>query len=277
MNASKENPSARRGFLQGLTSAAFALSALPLHSAAISLFKPHSHNEDRSAGHGCVVFGSETIFLSHLPLFKSSSFNTPHDYQVILEVTFSKEGEKPQEAYVNDRQKTGTKLYTLSPESFILPHIASSTAEHPQRRSFRGTIFREHFERDGKPILEDVSIEVTKVIHFRKFDANVKKPAHLQYLLFGKGKELFLAHYISAPPDFDQILAVTSEHPFTDEELGKGLLVTLPQRKNAIGGRVKANQSVVAEVQGFAPDKENLKTKFKAGVEFYFEDKELAS
>jgi hypothetical protein len=277
MNASKENTSARRGFLQDLISAAFALSALPLDSAAISLFKHHSHNEDRSAGHGCVVFGSETVYLSHLPLFKSSSFNTPHDYQVILEATFSKEGEKPQEAYFNDRKKTGTKLYTLSPENFILPHIASSTAEHPQRRSFRGTVFREHFEREGKPILEDVTIEVTKVIHFRKFDASAKKPAHMQYLLFGKGKELFLAHYISAPPDFDQILAVTSEHTFTDEELGKGLLVTLPQRKNAIGGRLKTNQSVVAEVQSLEANRESIKTRFKAGVEFYFEDKELAS
>ncbi len=277
MNESKGSTSARRSFLKDLALAAFALSALPLQSTAKSLLKPHSHSEDRPAGHGMVVVGSETVFLSHLPLFKSSNFHTPHDYQVILEATFSKEGATPQEAYFNDRKKTATKLYTLSPESFILPHLTSSTAEHSQLHSFRGTVFREHFERDGKPILEDINVDVTKIIHFRKFDANAKKSARMQYLLFGKRKELFLAHYISTPPDFDQILAVTSEHTFTDEELGKGLLVTLPQRKNSSGGRVKSNQSVVAEVKSFEPSSETIKTKFIAGAEFYFEDKELAS
>ena len=40
----------------------------------------------------------------------------------------------------------------------------------------------------------DVNVTVTRVVHFRKFDPAATKPAQLEYLLFGKGTELFLAH-----------------------------------------------------------------------------------
>jgi hypothetical protein len=42
--------------------------------------------------------------------------------------------------------------------------------------------------------------------------------AELEYLLFGKGNESFLAHLITRPPDFDQILSVKTGQKFTDEE-----------------------------------------------------------
>ena len=47
--------------------------------------------------------------------------------------------------------------------------------------------------------------------------------------MFGKGDELFLAHLITRPPDFDQILSVkVSGHAFTDAELGQGVRIISP-------------------------------------------------
>jgi hypothetical protein len=52
----------------------------------------------------------------------------------------------------------------------------------------------------------------------------------LEYLLFGKGTDLFLAHLITAPPDFDQVLGVkVTGHQFTADELANGVHVVFPK------------------------------------------------
>ena len=53
---------------------------------------------------------------------------------------------------------------------------------------------------------EGVDVGVTRVIHFRKFEPGAAGLSQLEYLLFGKANELFLAHSITKPPDFDQVL-----------------------------------------------------------------------
>jgi hypothetical protein len=61
-----------------------------------------------------------------------------------------------------------------------------------------------------------------------------KKPRQLEYLLFGKGQEFFLAHLITKAPDFDQVLSVaTADHAFSDEELAKGVHVIFPGKATA--------------------------------------------
>jgi hypothetical protein len=70
--------------------------------------KPHDHGV-----HGMLLFGEESLYLSHLPMFM-----TIHDHQVILEVTLA-HGEKDTHAtYRADRQDTGELVYTLSLKSF---------------------------------------------------------------------------------------------------------------------------------------------------------------
>ena len=150
--------------------------------------------------HGMLIVGEQTAFLSHLPLFAS-----PHDYQVILEVTFAKAGSDPQADYFNDRKRSGTKIYTLEPDRFVLPQLAAATP----LRSFKANIYRGHFERfpnerakEAARIGEAVNVTVTRVIHFRKFDPAAGKSARLEYLLFGKGTEIFAAHVITGAPGF---------------------------------------------------------------------------
>jgi hypothetical protein len=222
-----------------------------------------------------LIVGEQTVFLSHLPIFGS-----PHDYQVILEAAFVKPGSDPQADYFNDRKRTGTKIYTMEPERFILPRL---TAAVPLR-SFKANIYRGHFERfptqrakEAARIAQNVDVNVTRVIHFRKFDSTAAKPAQLEYLLFGKGTELFLAHVITQPPDFDHILAAeVLNHKFTDGELSQGTPIVFLGKTNTVSQRIHGVEPVMGqttETGGAVPKTLQL----KPGIEFYFEQDELAS
>ena len=194
----------------------------------------------------------------------------PHRYQAILEVTFAK-----QESYTKDRRKhRTTNIYTLNPEIFVLPELVSSGPQHKPRTSFNAkAIFRGHLERDDRvPILQDVEVSVKRAIHFREFDPKAEKSPQLEYLLFGKGQELFLTHVITAPPDFDQILAVkVTDHEFTNEELAKGIRVVFPRTMNATASRLSEKQRVVGEIK--IDNRAAPKTiQVEVDREFYFEE-----
>jgi hypothetical protein len=176
---------------------------------------------DRPATHGMLIVGSQTVYLSHLPMF-----HAPHDYQVIVEARFHAPKGDPQATYVADRAKTGTPIYTLVPEPFVLPDVIKG------KRSFKATIFRGHFERGGTSIAENVTVDITRVLLFKPFDPQAVKPTDLQYFLFGKGPETFLAHLIVAPPDYDQVLAVKPGAPIPDGVQSAGMNVTIANHLN---------------------------------------------
>lgn len=70
-----------------------------------------------------------------------------------------------------------------------------------------------------------VKVGQAVVVYFKDLISNsprsrttrpVARPGYLQYILFGAGTDLFLAHLITKPPDFDQILPVMTRwqlHP----------------------------------------------------------------
>jgi hypothetical protein len=231
----------------------------------------HEHPVDV---HVMLVVGEETVYLSHLPMFDHPN----HDIQAILEVTFTNQGSDPQADYADDRKETQTRIYTLVPEEFFLPDVVSTDPARPPRRSFKGLIFRGHFEKQGTPITDTaINVNVVNVAHFRKFDPHAQELPQLGYLLFGKGPELFLAHRITKPPDFDQVLPVqVTGHEFTDEELSRGLSVVVPGRANSLSERLRRGDRVAAEAQlGEAEDPETFEIQLEAGTEFYFEEGEL--
>ena len=274
---SKTSPgrSGRREFLKHSSFAAAAgLLGLSLRAAA----ETHHHGSaaDAPNTHNMLIVGREAVFLSHLPMFTAPDFISPHRYQVILEAAFTKSGADPQAAYADDRRRhPATKIYTLNPDDFVLQNLSAPDGQTPVG-SFRAKIFRGHLEKPGnKVIASGVTVDVKRVVHFREFDPKAASPARLEYILFGKGRELFLAHFITRPPDFDQVLSVTAVgHSFTDEELGRGMRVTF-QRPNTIAQRLAERQDVLGEVRGVEGAAPPLKVKFKAGTEFYFEEGEL--
>jgi hypothetical protein len=260
---SKIDSQRRRDFLKGSVAAAFAANSWGWPAGAAPA-------EDAPRAHGMLIVGEQTVFLSHLALF-----GPPHHYQVIMEASFAKPGGDPQADYFNDRKRTGTKFYTLEPaEAFVLPRLAAAEP----LRSFKATIYRKHFERfdnrrqmDAARIGEDVEVTITRVIHFRKFDLAAPKLAQLEYLLFGKGGELLLAHMLTRPPDFDQVLSVkVLNQKFTDEELSQGVPIVIQGRPNSISGRISGTKPVTGQIKGTggAPPK---MIQLQPGIEFFFE------
>ena len=273
---SKQNDASngRREFLKAST--IIALGGLINYSLGAEAELKHSFDfMDKPAFHNMLIVGKETVFASHFPMFKTSVFDSPHRYQVILEVALTKPGNDPQSLYFNDRKNNpATKIYCLGPGEFPLPNLIAANAE-PAIKSFQATIFRGHLEKPGKRILMDeVDVSVKKIIHFREFDPGASRLPQLEYILFGKGQELFLAHFITRPPDFDQVLSIACDHSFTDQELSQGMHVVF-ERPNSIAERLLEKQEAFGAVQNAGRTASPVKVKFKAVTEFYFEEGEL--
>ena len=222
--------------------------------------------------HNMVAFGRGTVFLSHLPMFMA-----PHDAQVILRVALESAGGSRQDAWARERDShPDDRLYTMMPDEFPLSTLYAG--DPPPRGSFGATFFRGHLERGGESIAEltDVDVRVTDVVHGRRFDRS-GKPAELTYLLFGRGTELFLAHLISEPPDFDQILSVRLVGPRPDEnEISGGIEVVFPGRANTAAERVR--DGAAATARGHVPGADRFRDLEFADVrEIYFEEGELAT
>ena len=167
-------------------------------------------------------------------------------------------------------------MYTMSPEPFEMVEL---DPRHPKRHTLTGTIFRGHLERDGEQIIDRATAQVMNTVYFHEFDPNAEPLAQLDYLLFGKAPELFLAHVITRPPDFDQILAVTlvdqSPAALTADDLSRGIRVSVPGRANTPQTRVKAGERVTGQAQlDGAQAAQPL--ELEAGTEFYFEEGELS-
>jgi len=264
----------------------------------------HEHAREAPAFHGMVLFGEQAAYLSHLPMFM-----VPHFYQAIFEVTLSKEGTEPLAGYLEDRRThPEARMYSFRPiidprdedpltDKFVLTDLVTPASPQdpnspPIRTSFKGDIIRGHFEAfhehekaesdPPEPIsgLEGVTASVTSTFVFRKFDLHQGLP-QLEYFLFGNTRELFLAHVITGPPDFDQVLSVRVDgHQFTDDELRRGLLVTFPGRENSAGRRLKEQEEATGQVQipvQRSDGPRSVEVPLEAGTQFYFETDDLAS
>lgn len=256
------------------------------------------HAEPETPGfHGMTLVGQRRAYLSHL-----SMFMVPHEYQAIFEVALSKEdGGDPFADYVRDSQQnppgsierpdTSSKMYGFEPvidqedndpltDLFVLTDLVTPTDPHdPQspaiRDSFKGNIYRGHFETfhvhemAGPAILENVVATVTNAVVFRKLDANAAELPQLEYFLFGGAADLYLAHAITMPPDFDQILGVeVQDHALTDDDLRHGVSVTFPGRPNSERHKLTEGETVTGRIG--AAD-----AHFTVGTQHYFETDDL--
>ena len=179
--------------------------------------------QDSPAVHGMLVVGTHDLYLSHLPMF-----HAPHDYQAIVACRWRATGGDPQQRYLADRAKTGATLYTLVPEPFVLPDVIQG------QKSFRATLYRGHFERGGVPILTGLTVDITRVVHFRKFDPAATHAPQARYLVFGTPAEAYAAHLISAPPDVDQVLSVRVPATMPAAALAAGQAVDLPGQVDGV-------------------------------------------
>lgn len=164
------------------------------------------HQGDHPAVHGMLVVGETRVLMSHLPMF-----HQPHDYQVLLEVSLSMADADPMKTYLDDRMDTKSEVYTWVPKPCVLAALVANPAT---ASTMVGAIFRGHFERGGIAITSDqVEARVERVLYARRLDPDTPVPNELVYLIFGSPAEPFLAHLITRPPDFDQVLGVQIQAP----------------------------------------------------------------
>ena len=238
----------------------------------------HHGGHDQSGGeqamgtHNMAIVGDRRIYLSHLPMFMS-----PHNAQVILEATFVRDGKSVDDLYFADRAAhPSIRFYTLRPEEFVLDELFA--AGGPPRTQFKATVFRGHLEKGGGAIdlLTDIDVRVKHILHAHTFEGMDKLPT-LSHVLFGGDDGLLLAHFISKPPDFDQILSVTVTGDLpTGEALTHGPTVEVPGRANQATNRLKAGETVPALCHVVGAH-EFLNVTLSVRAELYFEEGELSS
>jgi hypothetical protein len=277
----------RREFLIGSAAAAVGLGCLSAGSKANNKLVNFPVPDD-PATHNMLLVGERTAYLSHLPMFEGlnedkTDFATPHRYQVILEAAFTEGNRNLTDVYTADRKKNpAVKMYTLSPDFFVLPDL--DPAGRSPLRKFRGNaLIRGHLERGGRAFIGAFEpppqggafdVNVVNVVHFHKFVPGAAKPTQLQYILFGKGQETFLAHLIAAPPDFDQIISVRlTGQKFSDAELSRGIAITFPGKANSSTERIREKAHVAGTTIGGSNPKP---VQVDVLREFYFEEGELS-
>jgi hypothetical protein len=181
--------------------------------------------------HNMFAFGRNILFLSHFP-----SFMAPHDTQLVFEATLEDANGSLQEVWLRERQShPDQRGYIMKPEAFALSTLY--TPDPPARGSFTATFFRGGDE--AIPELTDVKVRVTDVVYAKKLDRSGTFN-ELRYILFGRADELFLAHLLSRPPDFDQIVSVrlVGLHP-DEDELKRRIEVVVPGRTNTVQQRIR--------------------------------------
>jgi hypothetical protein len=234
--------------------------------------------------HNMMVVGVRAVFLSHLPMFEGvcadrMHFNTVHRFQVILEAAFTELQTKRDvtESYKQDRlQHPDTRMYTLEPaERFALAEIFLPPDSGTPRRTFPGRVFRGHLERNPNDvILSDVTVQIKRVVHAHEFNPKDKRPENLEYILFGTPDDLFLAHRIVVPGDFDQILPIKIVgQQFSDADLSQELRIVVSGRPNTSSGRLRKSQDITAQLLHTNGEARNI--TLQPNRELYFEESEL--
>ncbi len=211
-------------------------------------------------------------------MFHSPSHH-PHHFQVILEVAFTADDGDPLAAYLADKEANDTTLYSFAPDEQdrMLDLIGLGSGAEPDR-SLHGTIVRGHFERHPRSDVQtNVTATVEHVIYAHEFAFNAQPLEDLEYILFGQGENLFLAHRIIMPPSFDQVFPVQIEGTsFSDDALREGIIVAIPERSDTIADRLQDGEQVGGEAWQAASG-ETIATNFTitAGSEIFFEEGEL--
>jgi hypothetical protein len=156
---------------------------------------------DTTGRHGMLLFGDDPVYLSHLMMYAC-----PHNFQVLLEVGLDSPA---LDALRADRAQHGDGMYTVDPVPFPIADLEPHDGV-PVRTALEGVLVRGHFEREGTPIATGVRMDIRNVVWFRQLDVDAAPGPDqaLEYLYFGRGGQMYLAHEVAARPSFDQVLAV---------------------------------------------------------------------
>jgi hypothetical protein len=223
----------------------------------------HDHAHEAVAQHSMVLFGDKTLYLSHMP-----DFEAPHNLQIVVEISLSKNGE---DKYREDR-KTGRVTYSVEPQPVALSALKPGL-------SFTGDVHRGNFEVKRDLLVPKVTLTVKSLVLLRTVDpATAPDPsAGRRYLCFGKPGDLFAIHEVDGPPTFDHIVAITMDDP---QAAKLSFAEATPLRLSGTddsASRLKPGEAADAELpEATGPNGEHgVRTKIVAGDEFFFDERFL--
>jgi hypothetical protein len=188
---------------------------------------------DAPGTHNFFMFGSKTLYVSHMPMFTIEK----HMYQVILRVSLPG---AVMHGYLEGQGRGRTSWNLMnSAKEIALPQIKAGTLT-----SFEVDVYKDYSSADaapvGPPFARNVPLTVDEVVHFRHFNFDIPRPHHLTYLLFGRGGEAHLEHYIARDPDFQHIVTLGSAPAWlSPDQLAAGAeicLADVPSLPTPCGG-----------------------------------------
>jgi hypothetical protein len=178
---------------------------------------------DQPMVHNMFMFGTDAVFLSHMPMFTNAS----HMYQVVLRVALPPDAMK---LYQQQQAARPHAVRNLSPNDlFALPELNNGT-----RTQFTADLFADYTnvgdgDHVGRAYAHSKMVQVEQVVHFHRFDLTQARPTRLRYLLFGTPGQAHLSHYIAKEPDFQHIVSLAGvPAQLTADQLHAGLLVDFP-------------------------------------------------
>lgn len=215
------------------------------------------------SNHGFNLIGERAPLLSHIPMFMA-----PHQAQLFMEVSLSNgDGTDALKTYLADRKKTGATAYVLVSDPLVLPTLAPD-APRPLR-SFTGKLYRGPWPFDNLAaapvVIPALTVTVARSIFFRSF---IHAPAlsALSYYCFSTRERTYLAHAISRPPDFNQLLTVKASGHDVGEKRGV-VELQFPGVANSIPDKLTPHRKAAAVIA-----QSDRRIKLEIGDQLVYDD-----
>jgi len=196
---------------------------------------------DYATGHGFLIFPASgrcnKFILSH-----GSAFECPHQYDLKLLVSFEDEDDQDTFCdYVQSNPNSTSNVFGGELPTYGLRMIMDGRFHH-----LRGPLITNFFG-NMSVLLESTGLIVEHVLYGREYTAD--PPSNdLEYLLHVLDDlNIFVSHYIDAPPSFDHIGIVKLNVSFTH---GGTYLLSFPGVPDQYGSRLQIGDAVVGRLMG---------------------------
>lgn len=156
--------------------------------------------------HGMVIFGSDQLFASHIPMYMA-----PHNYQALLQINISHPQYDAKAAYDAATPVGRQGLLTLRPKPFVLPEVLSG-----RQTSFVADLYKGNFEAGGKLLLSNVTVEISEVLYTSPLSKTSESLDALTYIPLQSESGSYLVHKITAPTNFDQVVQIDWVNPMAE-------------------------------------------------------------
>jgi hypothetical protein len=204
----------------------------------------------------------------------------PHRFQGIWEVTFGEEGDQQYRMHHQQEGRTGQHMYTLAPKELFALRTIGDT-----KSSFRADVFVGHFEREGhEKLLANVEVTIKNPVFFQELSPSHGPPQLVEYIVFGgattnqktddiNSDELYIAHRLTSPPNYDQILRIVTFPQ--GRMLNEGSILSIQGEKDWAG--LSFGQRGIGIPLSITAGESNVPpVHLKVTSEYYIEERELA-